>query len=110
MAGFLDSITTFVDNTHVLEQIRGVDAPGLFTNPYFLLPFLGIVGYMVYKQAINNLIFIGTGIGVWIFTGSEYAQDLMVDGQIQVDKIIPVMAVGVVVIAIVVYILFIRSD
>jgi len=108
--GLFGSISQAVADTNLPEQISNVDVGGLFSNPFFLIPFIGLVGYLLYKQSFNNLVLIGLGMGVWIFSGSKYAHGLVVDGQIQADKVLPLLGVSVVVVAVIIYLFFGRSD
>lgn len=110
MPGFIDSAVELIQNTHVLEQIQAVDAHGLFTNPWFLVPFVGYIGYLAFKKSITTLVMIGLFVGVWMFSGSSYMEGLIVKGEIQVGKILPVAGIGIAVIAIAVYFIFMRSD
>lgn len=110
MPEFLVTIVEWINSTNVPQQISDVDAKGLFANGYFMVPFIGVVGYLIYKQALNNLVVVGLGIGLWIFSGSNYMQGAMVNGEIQLDKLLPVLLVWVGAIAIFIYFLFIRSD
>lgn len=110
MPEFLVSVIDLVNSTNVPQQISEVDAKELFTNSYFLVPFIGVVGYMIYKQALNSLVVTGLGIGLWIFSGSNYMQGAIVDGEIQLEKLLPVLAVWVLAIGVFIYFLFVRSD
>lgn len=110
MTDFWPAVVEFVNATQVLDQLRTVDLRGLFTNWYFLIPLIVVIGYNLYKQAFTNLVLVGLGFGLWAFTGSPYMQNLVVDGQLDIGKILPVAAVWVVAIAIAVYLLFMRSD
>lgn len=107
---FLVSIVDYLYNTGIPKQFSEVDAKGLFTNWYFLVPFLGLVGYWLFKQAWNTMILTALGFGIWIFTGSKYMKNLFVDGNLQLGAIAPVVGVGIGAVAIIVYVLFIRSD
>ena len=109
MPDFFMSIIDTLNATQVPAQIRGVDIGGLFTNPFFILPFLGLVGYLLYKQSFNNLILIGIAIGLWIFSGTSFMQGLVVDGEMQIGKVLPVAGVGLVALAVAVYLLFMRE-
>lgn len=106
----LATIAEFINNTNIPEQFRQVDAAGLFTNPWFLVPFVGFLGYELYKQSVNTLVITGVAIGLWIFSGSPMTKNLIVDGQLQIGKILPIAGVGVVALAIIVYFLFMRSE
>jgi hypothetical protein len=110
MSDFLQKAIDFIDQIHVLEQIKDVDAVGLFTNPWFLVPFIGFMGYLVYKKSWRDIIIIAICIVVWWVTGTEYMQSLIVKGELQVEKVLPVVAGGAVALGVVIYLLFGRSD
>jgi uncharacterized membrane protein YgdD (TMEM256/DUF423 family) len=110
MPEFLISIADFIQATRVPEQFQEVDVKGLFTNFYFLVPFLALIGHVAYRKSIATLILIFLFIGVWIFSGTPYMQDLVVDGELQLEKVLPLAGAGVVVTSVIVYLLFIRSD
>ncbi len=110
MGDFFASISEFFNSTQVPEQIHNVDPGGLFSNPWFMLPFLGIVGYFVYKKNINNLILTALVICLWLFTGSSYVEGLFQGDQLQTSKVLPIIGVGCAAIGVVVYVFFIRSD
>ena len=110
MPDFLLSFTDWVNSTQVLDQIKDVDAIGLFKNVYFLVPFIGTIIYYLYKQAFTTLAIIALVIGLWYFSGTEYVSGAIVNGELQLDKVIPTIAVGAGGIATLVYLLFIRQD
>ncbi|MFH1217657.1 MAG: hypothetical protein V1706_14265 [Pseudomonadota bacterium] len=110
MADFLSPVMDFINSTELPNQIRNVDVKGLFTNPWFLVPFLGQIGWWCYKQAVNSLVCTGLAICVWWFSGSEYARGMVIDGNLQLAKILPVAGVGFGIIIVLVYLFFIRSD
>ncbi|MFZ5761186.1 MAG: hypothetical protein ACOY4H_13280 [Thermodesulfobacteriota bacterium] len=110
MADFLTAVMDFLNSTELPQQLRQVDVKGLFTNPWFLVPFVAQVGWWLYKQAFNSLVCTGLAISVWWFTGSEYARGLVVDGHLQLGKVLPVAGVGLGVIIVLAYLFFIRSD
>ena len=49
MGNFLQSLLDLLHQTRVIEQVREVDAAGLFTNPWFMVPFVGLMGYLLFK-------------------------------------------------------------
>ncbi len=110
MADFFAQLVEFINSTQIPAQFHQVDVKGLFTNGWFMIPFLGLVSYQLFKQAFNNLILIGIGLAVWVFTGTHYVQQIRVNGEIQMDKVLPVVAVAIVTLGIIVYVYFIRSD
>ena len=110
MPDFLTGAIEWIHQTQVLEQIKEVDAAGLFHNPYFLAPLICLIIYNLYRQTFNNLIIIAVGIGLWYFSGTSYVRGAVVDGQLQISKILPIAAVGMSGLAVLIYLLFIRHD
>ena len=110
MADFWQSLLDFWQNTNIPQQLADVDVKGLFTNPWVLLPLIAQVGWWMYKKAINNIVILGLAIGIWIFTGTPYAQGLVVNGELQAGKILPVAGVGIGVVMIIIYLIFIRGE
>jgi len=110
MADFLNGILAWIESTHIQQQIKDVDYAGLFTNPWFLVPFVALVGYLLYKQAFRDLIVVGLFVGVWYVSGMDYMQNMVVDGHLQMNKVLPVVFGGAAVLALVIYMLFGRSD
>lgn len=107
---FFDSIIDFVVGTGIPGQLSEADVVGLFTNPWFLVPFIAFVGYHLYRQSINTLVITALVIGLWAFSGSPLMEDLIVDGEIQLGKLLPVIGVGLGAAAVAIYFLFMRSD
>ncbi len=111
VAGSLaDRMGTWVQSTHLPEQIREVDYVGLFTNPWFLVPFICLVAYQIYKMAFRDMLIMALIFGVWFASGTEYMQTLVVGDELQVTKVLPVLFGGAVVMGIIIYLLFGRSD
>ncbi len=110
MSDFFIAIGDWFTKTQVIEQLQNVDVKGLFQNPYFLVPFIALIIYNLYKQAINNLGVIGIALGLWMFTGTSYVQNAVVDGEVQMGNILPLAGVGIVGIGALIYLLFMRND
>jgi len=110
MGEFFEKILSWFDSTHVQEQVVNVDYVGLFTNPWFLVPFVLAVGYLLYKQSFKELIVIVVFIGVWYASGTNYMQTLVVGDELQIEKILPVLFGGAALLAFIIYIFFGRSD
>jgi hypothetical protein len=110
MSDFFAKIMDFINSTKLPEQIKEVDYIGLFTNPWFLVPFVAFMIYMLWKQKWRDIIFVIIFIGVWYISGTDYMQTLVVGEELQVGKVLPVMFGGAVVLGIVIYLLFGRSD
>ncbi|MDF1613371.1 hypothetical protein [Desulfurivibrio dismutans] len=107
---FLASIAESINSTGVPGQIRNVEVMALFTNPWFMVPFVLFVVYKLYRQAVNTLVLTALVVALWILTGSPMMEGLIIDGELQLNKVLPVAGVGLLAAVIAVYFLFIRSD
>lgn len=110
MAEFLSAINGWLANTHLVEQFQNVDVKGAFHNPYFLIPLIGLALYFLYRQNFAYLISTALALGLWVFSGTDYVRGAMVDGQIVLSKVLPIVGIGIGALAILVYLLFIRSE
>jgi hypothetical protein len=107
---FLTKIADFIHSTQVIEQFQEVDAVGLFTNPWFLFPFICLIGYLLYKQDFREIIVIFIGFGCWHISGTEYMNTLIVDDEIQLSKVLPVVFGAAIILGVIIYMYFGRSD
>jgi len=107
---FFTKIGDWFVSTHLPEQIKDVDYVGLFTNPWFIIPFAILIIYMLYKQKWKDLILTGIFVGIWWVSGTNYMNSLLVNGEISINKILPVVFGGAAVLGFVIYLLFGRSD
>ena len=107
---FFTKIADWFESTHLQEQIKDVDIVALFSNPWFIVPFACMVLYMLYKQNWRDLIIITLLVGIWWVSGTPYMNTLLVNGEIQIGKILPVIFGGAIVLGFVIYLLFGRSD
>lgn len=106
----LTKFRAWFESTHLQQQIKDVDYIGLFSNPWFIVPFGMMVLYMVFKQKWRDLIIITVFVGVWWVSGTEYMNTLIVGDELQIDKILPVIFGGAGALGVVIYLLFGRSD
>lgn len=106
----LTKIAQWFESTNIDQQLRAVDYMGILTNPWFMVPFVIMIAYMLYKQRWTQIIITIVGAGVWYFSGTDYAKSLLVNGEIDINKVLPVMFGGAIVLGFVVYLLFGRSD
>jgi len=104
-----DSISAWLDSIKVIEQIQEVDAAGLMVNPWFFVPFIALVIYMVYKQAWRDMALIAIFIGVWWVSGTEYMQTLVEGEELKMEKVLPVVFGGGATLGVVIYLLIGRS-
>ena len=107
---FFTKIKDWFVSIQIPEQIRDVDITGLFTNPWFIVPFVLMVGYMLLKQQWKDLIIIAIFIAIWWVSGTQYMDTLLVNGEIQIEKVLPVIFGGAAVLGFVIYLFFGRSD
>lgn len=110
MSDFFGKILAWIESTHIQEQVANVDYVGLFTNPWFLVPFIMIVLYLLYKQSFKDIIIIIIFVGVWWVSGTTYMDTLVDGGELQVGKVLPVLFGGAAVLGFVIYMFFGRSD
>ncbi len=106
--GFIDKIIDIVKSTNIPQQIEEVDL-ALFANPWFMVPFVALIAWWIYKQHFKDIVVVLIFIGIWYVSGTEYMQTLIVNGELQIGKILPVMFGGAAVLGIVVYMYFGRS-
>ncbi len=107
---FFTKIIEFVHSTQVLQQLKEVDAAGLFSNPWFLVPLICLLGYMLYKQDFKEMILIVIGFGLWHISGTAYGGKLLIDDEIQLAKVLPVVFGAACILGLVIYMYFGRSD
>jgi hypothetical protein len=105
----LSRIVDLMQTTNVPDQIKDVDCLGLFTNPWFIVPFVFLVGYLLYKQSFRDLIIISIVIALWWGSGTDYMQTLVVGDELQIDKVLPVFFGGGLTLGFVIYLFFGRS-
>ena len=106
---FFGKIVDLVKSTQIPRQINEVDFVGLFTNPWFMVPFVAFIGWQVYKANFRDIIIMVLIIGVWYVSGTPYMQTLIVGGELQIGKILPVLFGGATVLGIIIYLLFGRG-
>lgn len=104
------NIITWFESTHITEQIKDVDFIGLFTNPWFVVPFAFLVCYLLYKQSWKDLVIIAILVAVWWVSGTHYMNTLIIGDELQMDKVLPIVFGGALVLGFVIYLFFGRSD
>ena len=110
VGSFFSSISDLLQATHLPEQIKDVDFSGLFSNPWFLVPFIAFVGYQIYKQAFRDMVIMAALMGVWYASGTDYMHTLVVGDELQMNKVLPLLFGGAAVLGIIIYLLLGRSD
>lgn len=109
MSDFLASIGAWMESIKVFDQIKEVDTAGLFANPWFLVPFIALVVYMIYKQSWRDMALIAIFMGVWYVSGTDYMQTLVEGEELRIEKILPVVFGGGITLGVVIYLLIGRS-
>lgn len=100
--GFFAKIVDVINSTHIPQQVDDVDI-GLFTNPWFFVPFVALMAWWIYKQSFKDIVLVIVIIAIWYLSGTEYMQTLIVDGELQIGKVLPVMFGGAAVLGVLVY-------
>ena len=107
---FFNKVIEFIHSTEVLQQFKETDALGLFSNPWFLIPLICLLGYMAYKQDWREMIIIVIGFLCWHISGTEYMASLIVDDEIQLAKVLPVVFGAACLLGVIIYMYFGQSD
>ena len=107
---FFTKIGDFIQATQVIEQFKAVDTAGLFSNPWFLVPLLFLLGYLLYKQSFKEIVMLVIIFGCWHVSGTEYMATLIVDDEIQLAKVLPVVFGAACILGVIIYMYFGRSD
>ena len=107
---FFKPVFEFIVSTKVPEQAETFDVKGLFTNYWFLVPYIGMYAWYVYKKAVNSIIIALLLTGAWAFFGTPYAQNIMAQDDIQLDAILPLVAGACTILGIIVYIVFFKDE
>ncbi len=102
-------IIAWIQDTGIPTQLEEVDAIGLFTNPWFIIPFICMIGYLIYKQSFKDILIFSILFGIWYASGTDYMQTLIVDGQLQLNKVLPIMGAGAAALAFIIYLIFGRN-
>ncbi len=110
MLDLINPVIDFFNQTQIPVQLREVDLQGLFFNPWFMVPVSVLILWWLYTQAISKLAVTALAFGLWLFSGSSYSKNLIINNELQLDKVWPLTMVGVIAIAIIIYLVFVRDD
>jgi len=100
----------FIHDTKVPEQINSIDYQGLFTNPWFMVPLVAVIIYELFRRSIRSVVSIIIFLGIWAFFGTPYMQEILTSDTVTLDKILPLIGGAVLVLAVLVYMYFLRSE
>ncbi|MBU0673851.1 MAG: hypothetical protein KJ950_04340 [Proteobacteria bacterium] len=100
----------FFKSTNIPQQIKEVDYKGLFTNGWFMIPYLAMICWHIYKKDINFIIVILLFSATWAFFGTPYMREILSHDQLQLGDVFPLLLGAVVVLGIIVYIFVFKSE
>lgn len=109
MIDFFKKVVEYIRGTGIPQQMNDVDYNSLFRNAWFMVPFVTLIVYLIYKKEFTIIALIGIAIAIWLFCGTTYMSNLIVGGEIQVEKILPIVFGGAIALAAIVY-LIINKD
>jgi hypothetical protein len=100
----------FIVRTGVPDQIENVKYKELFSNGWFLVPYLGMIAWNIYKKQLKTIIVILLFSGSWAFFGTPYMHNIMTRDEVTLDAILPLVGGAVVVLGIIIYLVFLKSE
>ena len=109
MFEYFEKMVEWIRGTGVPEQIDNIDYMGLAHNPWFMVPFVALILYLIYKKEFAIVVIIAICSVCWSLTGTDYMKSLIVGGEIQVGKILPVVFGGAVALGAIIYLLINRD-
>lgn len=107
---FFKPVLDFIIETKVPEQIDTIDYKGLFTNGWFLVPFIAMLAWNIYKQAFNSLIIIVLFTGSWAFFGTPYMKEILGQDEIPLEAVLPLVTGACTILGFIIYRIFFKSD
>ena len=107
---FFRPVLDFIIDTKVPEQIQDIKYKELFTNGWFLVPYLAMLGWNVYKKAVNEIIIILLLTGAWAFCGTAYMQDILGREEIALEAVLPLVFGACTILGIIIYLVFLKDD
>lgn len=103
-------VMDFIVATGVPEQIEKVKYHELFTNSWFLVPYMGWIVWCLFRRQLNTVIIILLCTGSWAFFGTPYMQGILNQDEIQLETVLPVVGGACLVMAIIIYLIFFKSE
>ena len=103
-------LADFITKTGVPDQVENVKYKELFSNAWFLVPYLGMIGWNVYKKQLKTVIVILLFSGSWAFFGTPYMRDIMGRDEISLDAVLPLVGGACAVLGITIYLIFFKSE
>ena len=107
---FFKPVVDFIVSTGVPDQVENVKYKELFTNGWFMVPYLFMIGWNIYKKQLYTIIIILLFTGSWAFFGTPYMRDIMGRDQISLEAVLPLVGGACVVLVITIYLIFFKSE
>jgi len=107
---FFKPVLDFIIATKVPEQIDNIDYKGLFSNGWFLVPYLAMIGWDIYTKAITSLMIIILLTGCWAFFGTPYMQEILGQDEIPINAVLPLVGGACGVLGFIIYRIFFTQE
>ena len=107
---FFSPVVDFIVATKVPEQVENIQYKELFTNGWFLVPYLAWLVWKLYKRQISTLIIVILLSGTWAFFGTPYMRGVMNQDSIQLDTVFPLVGGACAVMGVIIYLLLFKSE
>lgn len=107
---FFRPVVDFIVATKVLKQIEDIDYQALFSNGWFLAPYLALIAWNIYRRQVYSVIIILLFTGSWAFFGTPYMQGILGQEQIQLAAVLPVVGGACLVLGIIIYLIFFKAE
>jgi hypothetical protein len=107
---FFKPVLDFIIETKVPEQIDSIDYKGLFSNAWFLVPYIATIAWNIYKQAVNSLIIIVLLTVSWAFFGTPYMKEILARDEVPLGSVLPIVGGACAVFGFIIYRIFLKSD
>ncbi len=107
---FFQPVSDFITATGIPDQIENVKYQELFTNGWFLVPYLFMIGWNIYKKQLYTIIIILLFTGSWAFFGTPYMRDIMGRDEISLEAVLPLVGGACAVLGITIYLIFFKSE
>jgi len=107
---FFSPLVDFIIDTKVPDQLENIRYVELLTNPWFIVPYVAWLAWIIYKRQVNTFITVMLLSGSWVFFGTPYMRGVMNQETIQLDTVLPLVGGACLVLGIIIYIYFFKTE
>lgn len=107
---FFRPVVDFIVATKVPEQVEAIDYKALFSNGWFLAPYLALIAWNIYRREVYSIIIILLFTGSWAFFGTPYMQGILGQEEIQLEAVLPLVGGACLVLGLIIYLIFFKSE